>query len=201
MALSAASANNFMVGRTTLRDDYFDILTGRKEIAASGQVLPATRKPVTPPARCLDLDPSDWGDIQEGQFILGSLCTVVEDKDASNGVAIRLPAGPSDWLLQAPVFSRNCLKPDVDLYVSVNLKVLQTTGPAFAVKVYNLATGEYALSRTVNLSECAGSAGYAEVKMGVLRPSEAQYIVFVPLNNTAGSDSIAVDRFFLVRHP
>jgi hypothetical protein len=199
VTLSAATGNDFIVGRTKLREDYVDILTGRKEIAASGQPLPATRQPATLPTVCKDLARRDWADLQEGQFILGSLCTVAADNDASNGVAIQIPAGPSDWVLQAPVFSRNCLKPSVDLYVSASLTTRQTTGPAFAVKVYNLATGEYALSRTVDISECAGSAGYTEIKLGPFQPSEAQYIVFEPLNNTAGIDRIAVDRFFLVR--
>ncbi len=197
--LSKSSGNDFIGEGVKLRSDYFDILTGRKEVNAYGQLLPATRKPASIPAACAGLSTKDWSDVQEAQFMPGSVCSAIEDPEASNGVAIKLSAGPNDWALQAPVFSRNCIKPAADLYISLKLDAIQVSGPAFAIKVYNLATGEYALNRTVDIKEFAGSSGYTEIKIGTFKPSEAQYIVFVPLDNEVGVRSFAVDRFFFVK--
>ena len=51
----------------------------------------------------------------------------------------------------------------------------------------------------MDIKEFAGSSGYREIKIGTFKPSEAQYIIFVPLDNVAGVRSFSVDRFFFVK--
>ena len=93
-----------------------------------------TRDNVSIRVTCAGLSTKDWSDVQEAQFMPGSVCSAVEDSDASNGVAIKLPAGPNDWSLQASVFSRNCIKPASGLYISVKLDAIQASGPVLLSK-------------------------------------------------------------------
>ena len=201
IALSKSSDNYFTGEKIPMPSDYYDILTGRKEVTLSKDTIPTTRKPANVPTKVtqLNLPVTDWSDIQESQFLLTpSNREIISDPLSSNAAGIKLPGGVYDWILQAPVFSRNCMNSSVDLYVTAKINTSKSSGLAFKIVVYDLPSGTFPLERWVNISEFSGSSGYKEIKIGSFIPSEKHVIICTPNSGDDVAD-FTVDRFFFIK--
>lgn len=201
IALAKSSGNYFISEAAPMPDNYYNILTGRTEVDISKNILPNTKKSVSMPvivAR-LNLKSKDWSDIQENQFLLTpSNREIISDSTASNGIGIKMPGGVYDWILQTPVFSRNCISSNVDLYVTAKINTTLTTGIAFKIVVYDLPAGTFPLERWVDISEFNKNSGFQEIKIGTITPSERQVIICVP-SSVANVTNFIIDRIFFIK--
>jgi hypothetical protein len=201
VSLSKSTKNNFVSETIPMPDNYYEVLTEKTEIDLAKNPLPVTRKPADIPVEVtkLNIPGSEWSDIQENQFQLTAANReIISDSSASNSIGIKMPGGIYDWILQAPIFSRNCIGSNVDLYVTAKINTTLTKGLAFKVEVYDLVEGVYPLQRWVDISEFGGDSGYKEIKIGTFTPSEKHVVICVPYN-VANVTDFTVDRLFLIK--
>lgn len=200
VSLSRNTKNHFVSETVPMPDNYYEVLAEKIEIDLAKNPLPVTRKPAHIPAEVtkLNIPGSEWSDIQENQFQLTAANReIISDSSASNSIGIKMPGGIYDWILQAPIFSRNCIGSNVDLYVTAKITTTLTKGLAFKVEVYDLVGGAYPLKRWVDISEFGGDSGYKEIKIGTFTPSEKHVVICVPYS-VANVTDFTVDRLFLI---
>lgn len=155
-----------------------------------------------PPELCKDLQPEQWEDIQQALFKLygrGRLASFVEDPQASNGRAARMPGGQPDWAVQYP-FTSELDEGRFDTwrcYAVVRCEAKADTGPAFELGVYDPVERRPLATLTETLDNVQDGA-YRVYDLGVHKLNRGTYFWVAPPNNEQTVQAVYVDRFFIV---
>ena len=170
----------------------------RQELHAKA-AFPLSLPKAPPPARCQNLGRDEWRDFQEWHFELfgeGQWVNIVNDTNASDGVAAVMPGNSPQWAVQFKLMAGDVLTPTVAVFASVKVKAKAKTGPAFTWGVHDYAAGQAVVSRTVSLAEVA-DAEYHEYSLGKVAWKPGMSIWFAPPNDGNQVESVAVDRVYI----
>ncbi|MCK5802603.1 MAG: DUF4838 domain-containing protein, partial [Lentisphaeria bacterium] len=159
------------------------------------------RDPGPPPKRCAGLARSDWEDFQDNLFALhgmGSLSTFVDDPDASDGKAARMPGNHHEWAVQCPL--RDDLTADGPWRVFVVLRCEAKTdaGPALTLGVYDVRNRKSLAQKSIPVADLRDGA-YHTIELGPIAAHGEMYIWVAPPKRPDDVTSIRVDRITLIR--
>jgi len=159
------------------------------------------RPPAAPPEFCRGLAEDDWIDIQDNRFQLhqpGTASSIVDDPNASDKAAARMPADHVQWAVQYHVGDE---LPDAGpwrCYVLARCEAKAEKGHAMHIGLYDSADKKSVAGLDVSIEASVGAA-YKPFDLGVhqLRPSE--YFWVAPRNNPDDVTAVFIDRIVLVR--
>jgi len=160
----------------------------------------AFRTPASPPERCRNLPETQWVDIQDNEFRLagpGNWVELVDDPDASDGRAARMPANHTQWAVQFPVSADISSLGPVHCCVELRCDAKTPHGNACMVGIYDEKAKTPVVQRMVTVDEASGK--YATVDLGVHQLHDGMYVWVAPVNNPGEVGSVSVDRMFFVR--
>ena len=162
------------------------------------------RKESRPPPGCEDLPLTEYVDLQDHGFALGSRdewAKLAQDDAASDGVAARMPGAHREWACQQwlhiPPDSEGAASEWV-CYAVVRCEATGTEGNAFSLGVYDTVGKRGLGSKTVPLSEIEDD-GYHVYEIAATKLAEGAYMWVAPPENPDNVEAVWVDRFFLRR--
>ncbi|MCC6445630.1 MAG: DUF4838 domain-containing protein [Armatimonadetes bacterium] len=161
------------------------------------------RPPAPPPPGLTGKPAGASADIQDNYFTLFNSpdwVSIVDDPNASDGKAARMPGGHTQWAVQYSV-TRNALyrKPAPwRVYMSVRCEGKAKTGPAFILGIYDGEGGQVAFQQTVDL-EAAGDGLYHIYDLGVHTLKPGMYFWASPPGSAETVEAVYVDRFYIVK--
>ena len=165
------------------------------------------RPPGPVPDICRNLPKDDWIDIQDNHFRLsnpGVWASWVDDENASDRVAARMPGGHLQWAVQYPL--PDDLAADLSdkgpwrLYAYVRCDTERETGRAMQIGLYDTANRKSIASRNTTIEELAGNE-YRPIDLGVHELGPTMYLWVAPCQNPEEVQAVYVDRIVLVRQP
>ena len=159
------------------------------------------RPPGPPPKECAGLPENRWIDIQDHEFSLhgyGNWATFVDDAEASDGRAARMPANHTQWAIQYPVSADVAVLNPVRCYVVARCEAEAQDGNAFQLGIYDTRERKDVARKTATLAE-AGDSQYHTFDLGVhtLRPD--MYFWIASMNNPGAVTAVFVDHIFFIR--
>lgn len=160
------------------------------------------RAPGPPPAQCQGLPEDAWVDIQDHEFQLhrlGEWTKLVDDPQASDGHAARMPGDHHEWALNYSV-SADLGNNPWRCYVVVRCEAQATKGPAMTMGIYDTQARRSVVHRQVPVADLAGK-GYQTIDLGVHKLQSGMYIWVAPPKRPGEVAAVYVDRMFLVRQP
>lgn len=158
--------------------------------------------PAVPPKTCRGLSDADWVDLQEWDFRLygiGSWVKVIDDPDASNGKACRMPGDHPQWAVQAPISPDLATK--TPWHVSVCLRVeadASAEGAACDLGIYDETDRKGIAKRSLAVSDVS-AGGYIDIDLGAYVLHPGLYVWVAPPNRADGVRAVVVDRVYLRR--
>lgn len=162
--------------------------------------FPAGGKQATPPKEVAGLMADQWSDIQQGEFMLynpGGWVTVLEDKQASDGYAARMPATHNQWATQLPVPGDLMAFGKWHCYAAVRVEAKAKAGDAFEIGLYDGQERKSVTQQTVKLED-VGDGEYHTIDLGVHALRGGMYFWVAPMNNPEQVQAIYTDRIFIV---
>lgn len=162
-----------------------------------------TEAEATIPEECANLPADAWVDVQDVSFMLhnlGQWVDLVEDADASDGGAARMPGSSTQWAIQWPVVAGSVVDRAWHVRVVARCEPVATEGQAFTIGIYDGASGKSIEQRVVSLAE-AGDGKYHTWDLGVHILPAGSYIWVAPPGDESLVKSVSVDRVFLVKAP
>lgn len=161
------------------------------------------RPPAPVPDLCRDLPEDAWVDIQDHRFTLhnsGTWVTLVEDPQASDGMAARMPANHPQWAVQYHV-ADGPLEPGPWRCIAwVRCEAKGEQGIAARVGLYEANAGQSLMMEDIPIGQCSG-AQYTAIELGVHQLQPGMYFWFAPDNNPETVDAVFVDRILLIKAP
>jgi len=161
------------------------------------------RPPAPPPDFCKGLPEDDWMDVQDNHFRLhgeGTWASWVDDANASDGVAARMPADHPQWAVQYPLPDDLADEGPWRVVVFARCDAKAPTGPAMQIGLYDSAAGK-SLARVGPTIEESGGKEYQPFDLGAHKLGSTMYFWVAPSNNPDQVDAVYVDRIVLVRQP
>ncbi|MBI3923202.1 MAG: DUF4838 domain-containing protein [Armatimonadetes bacterium] len=150
-----------------------------------------------PPEQCQGLPEDDWVDLQDNQFTLyGALSQIVDDLQASDGKAARMPGNHIEWATQYPIDSD--LEGKWHCYVVVRCEAKAQHGNAFTCGIWDANQRLGVMQRTEAI-ETAGDGKYHTVDLGVRDLKSGMYFWLAPPGDAASVTAVYTDRIFLIR--
>ncbi len=161
-------------------------------------------RPAAPvPEFCRDLPRDTWLDIQDNHFALhnaGTWASWVEDPQASDGMAARMPASHTQWAVQYPL-NDGLVEPGRWRCVAlVRCQAKAEQGTAFHGGLYDASAGKAVTTVNVPIAQCAGEQ-YQLLDLGVHPLHNGMYFWFAPNNNPQEVAALFVDRIVLIKAP
>jgi len=159
------------------------------------------RPPAPPPDQCRDLPEDRWLDLQDNQFNLsseGNWARLVDDPQASDGRAARMPGDHYEWALQFRPSEDFSADDRWHVYVAARAEAQAADGPAMTMGVYDTQGKRGLAHRSVSVPEAAG-ADYRVFDLGAHKLGGGIYIWAAPPKRPGEVTAVYVDRIFLVR--
>ena len=165
------------------------------------------RPPGPTPDLCKNLPQDDWIDVQDNHFQLSSpgvWASWVDEENASDKVAARMPANHLQWAVQYHL--PDDLADDLAdegpwrLYVFVRCDAKREKGRAMQIGLYDNTTRKIIARHDATIEESAGNQ-YRPIDMGVHELGPAMYFWVAPWQNPDEVQAVYVDRIVLVRQP
>jgi hypothetical protein len=158
------------------------------------------RAPAPAPVQCRGLPKDAWLDIQDNEFRLakqGEWSKLVEDPQASDGHAARMPGDHYEWAVSYPISA------DLGIaawrcYVVVRCEAQATDGPAMTIGIYDSEARRGVTHRKLSVAELAGK-GYQAIDLGVHELRPGMYVWAAPPKRPGEVTAVYVDRILLVR--
>lgn len=159
------------------------------------------RAPAPPPEFCRGLTEDDWIDVQDNRFQLhqpGTASSIVDDSNASDQAAARMPANHVQWAVQYHVGDELPSAGPWRCYVFARCEAKAEKGRAMHIGLYDATAKKSVAGLDVTIEQSAGTA-YKPFDLGVhpLRPSE--YFWVAPRDNPDEVTAVFIDRIVLVR--
>ena len=187
-----ALAHEFRVGTHREHqtfDDYEPALRRRFRAAAP------------PPALCRDLPPERWIDFPDhllNRSRPGEWTFEVEDPQASDGHALRMPGDHHEWALQSRFTRDLAAGSPWRCYVVARCEATAESGLAMTMGIYDARERRSVVHRRIEVEEAAGSE-YRVFDLGSHVLREDMYLWVAPPRRPGEVESVYVDRVFLVR--
>ncbi len=194
LKLSDETGNIYIGEGSPMSDIYRDSL---KSLATS----PSTVHRPDPPARCASLDKKDWIDFQEDRLSLageGSLANIINDEQASNGIAVSMIGSTNEWAVQISLNGTDIISPLVSVYASVKVKRKAQTGPAFVFGIYDNAKRGNVAGIDVTADKIPDD-NYHEYYLGDVALEGGMYVYFAPPGDAKQVESVTIDRVYFVK--
>ena len=170
-------------------------------------------KPTAPdPDFCKKLPKNSWFDLQEYDFNMGrpdEWTFLVEDKQASNGQAVKMPGSHRSWAVsynfddvvpEKESSKKSTLKQKTakfHLYAAVRCDAKTTEGAAMTLGVYDNAATQDLVRKTVSVAEISG-AKYRWIDLGEVTLHPRTYFWAAPPNRPGEVEAVYVDRVVIV---
>ena len=161
------------------------------------------RPPAATPDLCKNLPKEDWIDIQDNHFRLhglGTWASYVDDENASDKAAARMPGGHSQWAVQYPLPDDFSDEGPWRVHVFVRCDAQPEKGRAMQIGLYDNSTRKIIAGRDVAIEESAAKQ-YRPFDLGVHELRRSMYFWVAPRSNPDEVQAVYVDRILLVRQP
>ena len=122
----------------------------------------------------------------------------MEDPNAADGFAARMPANHTQWAVQYDVRHGVHEAGPWHCYAAVRCDAKADSGTAFTMGIYNTRERKPVMQRSVPIPEVAGNE-YKTIDLGVHDLADGTYFWAAPVNNPDTVEAVYVDRFFMVR--
>lgn len=160
------------------------------------------RKPGPAPEACQGLRDDQWLDGQDNEFRLskpGQWAATVDDVQASDGKAARMPGDHFEWAVSWPLSDDLGGDEAWRCYAVVRAEAKAASGPALSLGIYDTKAKKGVAHRRLSVAEAAG--GYHTVDLGVHPLNGGMYVWVAPPKRPGEVTAVYVDRIFLVREP
>jgi hypothetical protein len=161
------------------------------------------RPPAPAPEICRDLPQDAWWDLQDNRFTLASAGTwaaIVQDAQASDGMAARMPANHPQWAVQYHVQDGLVDPGPWRCLAWVRCEAKAEEGTALRVGLYEGTSGQSLTAQDVTIDQFAG-AEFAMIDLGVHQLRPGMYFWFAPDNNPEAVEAVYIDRILLLKSP
>jgi hypothetical protein len=159
------------------------------------------RPPGPPPELCKGLSEEDWLDLQDNLFRLhrvGRWVRTVDDPNASDGKAVRMPGTHFQWAVQCSMSDDITDGNPWRCYIVARCEATAKTGPAMTMGIYDARARKGVAHRQVKIEESAGNA-YRVFDLGAHNLHGGIYLWVAPRKNPDEVAAVYVDRIFLIR--
>jgi len=163
--------------------------------------------PAPVPEEFLNLDSNTWMDIQEYDFRTINMygwMTVVDDPDASNGRAVRMPGTHNNWATSIPIPVSEPLFENVNdntkfkVVVYVRCEATATDGTAMSIGIYDSEVRENVAEKDIPVSEISGYE-YKKIEFEPALLTKSMYIWFAPSKREGEVQAVYIDRVLIIR--
>jgi hypothetical protein len=173
-----------------------------RPFAERAEALRRSFRPASkPPKLCENLPKTDWIDLQDNEFRLsglGKLSAIVDDAQASDGKAARMPGDHLEWAV-AYTFSEDFASPDPwRCYAVVRSEAKAKEGPALQIGLYDETNHKGVMCRNLSVGETVG-ADYRIVDLGTHDLTGSMYFWFAPPKRPGDVTAVYIDRIILIR--
>lgn len=159
------------------------------------------RPPAPPPEQCRDLPPERWFDAQDNQFNLageGRWAQLVDDPQASDGRAARMPGDHYEWAVQLRMGDDFVSTDRWRVYVCARVEALAADGPAMTMGIYDADAKRGVAHRSVAVSDAVGDQ-YRVFELGAHVLTKDTYLWAAPPKRPGEVTAVYIDRVFFVR--
>lgn len=163
------------------------------------------------PDFCKNFDEKNWIVLQESElnrFKLGEFTFTIDDSNASNGRAVKMPGFHHEWstswsvsnLLEflSPLKNVSSGNPLFHVYVCVRCEASVSDGEAMTVGVYDERERKNVSFKSISVPDIQG-ATYKVVDLGVLPLTKTMYVWFAPPQRPNEVDAVFIDNIIIVR--
>jgi len=184
-----------------LSDHDVALVNWHTPVAEFAEKLASIRRTETgPPPGCEDLPLTDFVDLQDHGFALGSRpewAKLVEDEAASDGVAARMPGDHLQWACQQWLhIPAEAQGSEWTLNVVIRCEATGAEGNAFSFGVYDTVNKKGIASNMVALDEVEDDQ-YHVYEIATTKLVDGAYMWVAPPENPDNVMAVWVDRFFL----
>ena len=195
---SDTSGNKYVMEYGPMTADYNSSLLS----FAALPYIPEAKRSATTPVAVKGLKSNQWVDIQDNEmnlYLPGIKSFFVEDKDASDGRAIRMPGSQLDWAV-AMHLDKTAIKPGTEVTVYVRVKaILQTaSGVAFTTGIYDKIGSKVILDRSI-MAEDMKDSEYNDYNLGTYKLEPGWYIYVASPGDDKLVSDVFVDRGFVTK--
>ncbi len=159
------------------------------------------RPPGPPPELCRDLDSDQWFDVPAHQIHLarpGEWASVVQDPQAADGYAVRMPGDHREWAAQVRFSEDLRIGNPWHCYVVARYEGSAENGVAMTMGIYDSRDGQSIAHRRVDVDP-TGSDRYQVFDLGVHDLRGKLYLWVAPPERPGQIDSVMIDRIFFIR--
>lgn len=159
------------------------------------------RPPGPPPVACRELPADRWIDFQDNQFRLaqrGNWAEIIDDKQASDGKAVRMPGEHREWATSLPLSNDLASRNPWRCYVVARAEATASEGTTMTMGIYDSKNRKSMTHRTVTAKETA-SGEYQTFDLGSFAVTGDMYIWIAPPQRPDQVQAVLVDRIYLVR--
>ncbi len=154
-----------------------------------------------PPAQCKDLPSDQWVDIQDNAFRFhkyGKCSSIVDDKNAGDGKAARMPGDHHKWALGHPFSALLAKGGPWRCYVVARCEATAADGWAMTMGIYDSVAKKDAAHKAISINDAVG-ADYRVFDLGVHKLHDQMYFWCAPPKRPGEVQAVYVDRIYLVR--
>jgi hypothetical protein len=154
------------------------------------------------PEVCKNLRPDEWIDVQDNQFNLvrqGQWTAVVDDPQASDRKAARMPGDHYEWAVSFPLSEDLAADGPWHCYVVVRSEAKASSGPAMTLGIYDARAKRGVTHQRLTVERT--SKGYQVIDLGTHALHGEMYLWVAPPKRPGEVTAVYVDRMFLVREP
>ncbi len=162
------------------------------------------RRESGPPPGCEDLPPTEYLDMQDHGFAIGSRpewAKIVEDDEASDGAAVMMPGDHRQWAtqqwLRVPPGTK-AADAEWTCYAVIRCETTGAEGQAFSFGLYDTINKKGIGGGSVGVDEIE-DADYHVYEMVTSTLAEGMYLWIAPPENPENVKAVWVDRIFLRR--
>jgi hypothetical protein len=155
-----------------------------------------------PPEACKNLRADQWIDAQDNEFNLvrqGHWAKIVDDPQASDRKAARMPGDHYEWAVNYPLSEDLAKDGPWRCFVVVRSEAKATSGPAMTLGIYDARAKRGVAHRSLTVQQTA--QGYQVIDLGVHPLHGEMYVWVAPPKRPGEVTAVYVDRMFLVREP
>jgi hypothetical protein len=143
-----------------------------------------------------------WIDAQDNEFRLarpGQWAAIVDDPQASDRKAARMPGDHFEWAVSYPLADDFAGDGPWRCFVVVRAEAKATSGPAMTMGIYDTQAKKGVTHRRLNVEEVSGP--YRTIDLGAHPIHGGLYVWVAPPKRPGEVTAVYVDRIFLVREP
>lgn len=154
-----------------------------------------------PPEACRGLPEDDWLDLQDNQFRLarpGHWADTVDDPQASDGKAARMPGDHYEWAVSCPLSDDLSYGNPWRCFVVARVEATADDGPAMTMGIYDGQNRKGVSHQSVPVEEVSGGE-YKIFDLGAHDLHGGMYVWVAPPKRPGEVQAVFVDRIYLIR--